>query len=79
MSPPIKVRSEVNERLKQKWGCATDGEVARRIGVSPSTWSRALRGVCAPGPRLSSRLMQATGLGFNELFELPPTSERESA
>jgi len=78
MSPQIKVRSEVNERLKQKWGCATDGEVARRIGVSPSTWSRALRGVCAPGPKLSSQLMRASGLGFDELFELPP-AERESA
>lgn len=80
MPPVIKLRDGVNEKLKEHFGCKNDGEVAEHIGVNPSTWSRALRGVAVPGPKLADQLLKIDGFGFDDLFELViDLPERESA
>ncbi|MFI7628456.1 hypothetical protein [Microbispora rosea] len=70
MPPTIRLRNGVNERLKTHFGCSTDGAVAERIGIDPATWSRVIRGVSLPGPKLSDLLLQIEGFTFEDLFEL---------
>jgi len=65
----IKLREGVAQRVRRRLGCDSDNQVAHRLGVAPSTWNRAARGVTSPGPKLSSALL---GLGFSPkaLFEV---------
>lgn len=70
MAPTIRLRDGVNELLKDRFKCSTDDAVAEHIGIHPSTWSRAHRGVAVPGRKLSELLLQIDGLGFDDLFEV---------
>ncbi|MEO3869427.1 hypothetical protein ABGB18_11395 [Nonomuraea sp. B12E4] len=80
MAPTIRLRQGVNEKLKKHFNCSTDGAVAKHIGVNASTWSRAVRRVAVPGPKLSDALLSIDGFGFEDLFEIHMGEpERESA
>ncbi len=70
MPPTIRLRDGVNEQLKTLWGVSTDGEVADRIGIDPSQWSRVLRGVNLPGPKLLDLLLGIDGIKFEDVAEL---------
>lgn len=70
MAPTIRLRDGVNELLKERFNCSTDGAVAEHIGIHPSTWSRAIRDRAIPGPKLSELLLALDGLSFDDLFEL---------
>lgn len=69
-APAIHIREGVDELLKQRFGCSTSREVAKHIGVHEATWSRAIRGVSAPGKKLAKRLLQIDGLRFDDIFEV---------
>ncbi|WP_219536679.1 hypothetical protein [Nonomuraea guangzhouensis] len=70
MAPTIRIREGVNDLLMKRFGCSTSREVAKNIGVNEATWSRAIRGISTPGPKLSGLLLQIDGLGFEDIFEV---------
>ncbi|MDF5755784.1 helix-turn-helix transcriptional regulator [Spongiactinospora sp. TRM90649] len=76
MAPTTRLREGVAERLKATFGCATDGEVAERVGIHPATWSRATRGKAAPGEKLARALLKTTGMTFDELFVIDLRDEQ---
>ncbi|MET9339209.1 hypothetical protein [Nonomuraea sp. NPDC003804] len=69
-APAIRIREGVDELLKQRFECSTSRGVAERIGVHEATWSRAVRGVSAPGKKLAALLLQIDGLRFDDIFEV---------
>lgn len=79
MAPTIRIREGVNDLLMKRFKCATSREVAVRVGVNEATWSRAVRGLASPGPKLFGLLLKIDGLKFDDLFEVCDVPERKSA
>lgn len=80
MTPTLELRRGVNERLRQMFGCTTDGAVAEVLGIDASQFSRVYNGKSSPGPNFIARLLiaadgQAT---FDELFEVVDTGSRKA-
>jgi transcriptional regulator with XRE-family HTH domain len=48
----------------------SEGEQAERIGISRTQLNRVKRGEIAPGERFIAALLTATGIAFEELFEV---------
>ncbi|MGW4406582.1 hypothetical protein ACWEJ6_21310 [Nonomuraea sp. NPDC004702] len=79
MAPTIRIRQGVNDLLMKRFKCSTSREVAERVGVNEATWSRAVRGLSSPGPKLFGLLLQIDGLKFGDIFEVCHVPEKESA
>lgn len=79
MPPTIRIRQGVNDLLMKRFECDTSREVAENVGVNEATWSRAIRGISAPGPKLFGLLLQLDGLDFADIFEVCDEPERKSA
>jgi hypothetical protein len=70
MPTTVRLREGVNDLLKKRFSCSTDWQVAQRVGINKSQWSRVLRGECLPGAKLQDLLLGIDGLSFNDLFEV---------
>lgn len=79
MAPTIRIREGVNDLLMKRWECGTSRQVAERVGVNEATWSRAVRGLSSPGPKLFGLLLCIEGLKFADIFEVRDVPDRESA
>lgn len=69
-APAIRLRADVWAAWASREGLASETAQARRIGHSQTTLNRILRGEVAPGEKFIKRSLAATGLKFEDLFEV---------
>lgn len=77
MSPTIKVRAGVSDRLKTQFDCTTDSAAARALGVDQGQWSRVMTGRSAPGPMFQARMLLAANVPWEQLFEVVANDGKE--
>ena len=72
MAPTVRLRRGVNARLREMFGCSTDGAVAEVLGIDASQFSRVYNGKSSPGPNFTARLLIATEghAKYEDLFEV---------
>jgi transcriptional regulator with XRE-family HTH domain len=77
MSPTVRLRRGVNARLREMFGCTTDGAVAEVLGIDPSQYSRVYNRRSSPGPNFTARLLIATEghAKYEDLFEVVEEDE----
>lgn len=71
-SPAIRLRADVWSAWARRERLASESAQARRIGHSQTALNRLLRGEVAPGEKFIAAALAATGMKFEELFEVAP-------
>ena len=75
-TPPlaIRLRTDVWATWASGEDLASEAAQARRIGHSQSTLNRILNGDVAPGEKFIAAALAATGMKFEDLFEIAEAS-----
>lgn len=73
-SPPavIRLRAGAYAAWAAREGLGSETAQAERIGISQPTLNRIRRESIAPGEKFIAALLAATGIPFEELFEVVP-------
>jgi transcriptional regulator with XRE-family HTH domain len=66
----IRLRPDAFAQWADDEGLASEAAQADRIGVDRATLSRIRRGVIAPGEQFIAAALTATGMPFEDLFEV---------
>lgn len=69
-APAIRLRADVWAAWATREDLASETAQARRIGHSQSTLNRILNGDVAPGEKFIAAALAATGMKFEDLFEV---------